>query len=49
MQNRSFMYWNSLTTTAVKHTHAVDEIHLYLIVVVHAGEVSPAFVTSDFN
>lgn len=39
-----FTHFDSLMITAGKHKRSP-----YLIVVVHAGEVSPAFVASDFN
>lgn len=38
------MHFDSLMITAGKHKRSP-----YLIVVVHAGEVSPALVASDFN
>lgn len=45
------MYCNGTTVTTGKHTHThIKQIpYTHLVVVVHAGEVSPAFVASDLN
>ena len=42
--------WGRQTLTGDEHfTQRTQETEVYLIVVVHAGQIPPALVTSNFN